>query len=302
MGTLAYMPPEQALGEVDRLDERADVFALGAILSEILTGKPPYVAQDSSALHRLATRGKLDDCFVRLDTCEAEPEVIELAKACLCPELEDRPRNAAVVATKVAEYHDSLQQRLRDAELQKVASETKASEERRRHKLYLAICMLLLAVGTGAVIAAGGFWSLSQTNKLLVVEKEIQRKDAEEARQSADNEAQMAKVKWLATESRALQGDRPSQSILLAIEAVQWSQQHGASLLPVAHEALLNSTQNLGGRPLRGHSENVTAMSMSVDRLVSLGGGTVRIWDLMAIILRLLPECWGTTKTRSNRW
>src|SRR5262245_15344165 len=36
MGTPAYMPPEQASGRVDRLDERSDVFALGAILCEIL--------------------------------------------------------------------------------------------------------------------------------------------------------------------------------------------------------------------------------------------------------------------------
>ena len=42
MGTPAYMPPEQALGHVEDLTERADVFSLGAILCEILTGAPPY--------------------------------------------------------------------------------------------------------------------------------------------------------------------------------------------------------------------------------------------------------------------
>ena len=43
LGTLAYMPPEQARGDVEQLDRRCDVFALGALLCEILTGKPPYV-------------------------------------------------------------------------------------------------------------------------------------------------------------------------------------------------------------------------------------------------------------------
>jgi serine/threonine protein kinase len=42
MGTPAYMSPEQARGEQRHIDERSDVFALGAMLFEILTGHPPY--------------------------------------------------------------------------------------------------------------------------------------------------------------------------------------------------------------------------------------------------------------------
>ena len=42
IGTPAYMPPEQARGGTAEIDERADVYALGAILYHLLAHSPPY--------------------------------------------------------------------------------------------------------------------------------------------------------------------------------------------------------------------------------------------------------------------
>ncbi len=42
VGTPSYMPPEQALGRLDEVDERSDVYALGAILYHLIAGRAPY--------------------------------------------------------------------------------------------------------------------------------------------------------------------------------------------------------------------------------------------------------------------
>jgi serine/threonine protein kinase len=58
MGTPAYMAPEQARGEGDRVDERADVFSLGSVLCEVLTGQPAFLGRTTGEILRKAA---LDD-------------------------------------------------------------------------------------------------------------------------------------------------------------------------------------------------------------------------------------------------
>jgi WD40 repeat protein/serine/threonine protein kinase len=47
VGTPNYMPPEQARGQLDKVDHRADIYAVGAMLYHLLCGDPPYQERDS---------------------------------------------------------------------------------------------------------------------------------------------------------------------------------------------------------------------------------------------------------------
>jgi eukaryotic-like serine/threonine-protein kinase len=153
MGTPAYMPPEQAHGEIDQLDRRADVFGLGAILCVILTGRPPYVGANGTTIFRLAKRANLDDCHARLDSCGADPELVELARTCLAPAPSDRPDDAGVLAKHVTDYLESVESKLRETEVERAAQEARAEEERKRHRVTLALAtliLLMLAIGGGS--------------------------------------------------------------------------------------------------------------------------------------------------------
>jgi serine/threonine-protein kinase len=160
MGTPSYMPPEQARGEIGRLDERSDVFALGAMLCEVLTGAPPYHGDPESVLSR-AANGEIDDATRRLDGCAADAELVALAKRCLAPAPPARPRHAGVVATDLAAWRNATEERARAAQIAVAEARVKAEDERRARRLTLALSAALVAI---VVLGGGGFalWSVKQ--------------------------------------------------------------------------------------------------------------------------------------------
>jgi tetratricopeptide (TPR) repeat protein len=176
MGTWPYMPPEQANGDVANLDHRADVFGLGAILCEILTGQPPYDGATLEDVVRQACQADLKGAHARLEDCGADAELVALARACLSARPNDRPADASVVEKQLTGYLASVQERLRLAELAR-----RLAEKARQRMLLLAAgltCVLL------ALVAASLFGWQAHVAEQKRQEAERKGQEVEQAREA----------------------------------------------------------------------------------------------------------------------
>jgi serine/threonine-protein kinase len=176
IGTLAYMSPEQARGEVRQLSPRTDVFGLGAILCEILTGVPPFWGKSWLQVLPDVQKGDLTETWRRLETCQAEPELIALARVCLAPRQEDRPADAGEVAQRITTYLSGVQERLRQVELERVQAQTKAAQEHRARILTLSLA------GMGLLLLLCGWWLWDQAAGRRQMVNEAGRQALAEAR------------------------------------------------------------------------------------------------------------------------
>jgi eukaryotic-like serine/threonine-protein kinase len=106
VGTPAYMAPEQARGDGE-VDGRADLYALGATLFEMITGRPPHVGPTPIAiLARLVTTHapRLSEVFIN-----APQRLDEIMARLLATAPADRPASATEVARELREIALELQ-------------------------------------------------------------------------------------------------------------------------------------------------------------------------------------------------
>lgn len=99
-GTPAYMAPEVARGESQRIDARADVFGLGAVFYELLTGRPPYAGKEPVEIWKLAREGRVTP--VQEVRANVPAPIAKLCMDCLTPTPDLRLESAAKLADCLA--------------------------------------------------------------------------------------------------------------------------------------------------------------------------------------------------------
>jgi len=274
MGTPAYMAPEQAAGEVDKVDERADVFGLGAVLCAVLTGDPPYTGSGKDSVRVKAIRCDTVDAFARLDASGADAELIALCKVCLSADRDARPRNASELSDAVSAHLAAVEERAKQAELERARTEERRKKRRVQWALAGSVLLVLVAGTFGAVVTR--LWRKAETQR-----------DAADKAQQGEETAR----KEIEREREKLAGVEYGRTIQVAYQECRENNLAAA-------RALLRGTQSRfrgwewnyvnhlanDGRlfTLEGHAHNVLEASFSADGTRIVTGSvdnTAKVWD-----------------------
>ncbi|VTR94745.1 serine threonine protein kinase : Adenylate/guanylate cyclase (Fragment) OS=Rhodopirellula maiorica SM1 GN=RMSM_07014 PE=4 SV=1: Pkinase [Gemmata massiliana] len=148
-GTLAYMSPEQIRGDTHLLDGRADIYALGAVLYELLTGRPLFRAESIAEYRELILRREPRPPR----TIDPEiPEPLERAcLKCLAKEVRERYRTARDLAADLESWLADATQTVSTSR----AINERAANEWLRPAVFGAGIVLLLGSLIGSAVYTG---------------------------------------------------------------------------------------------------------------------------------------------------
>jgi serine/threonine-protein kinase len=104
VGTPSYMPPEQAAGLHDQMDRTSDVYSLGAILYELVTGRPPFKA--ANVLDTLLQVRENEVVPPRLLNPNVPRDLDTIIRKCLAKDQKHRYATAAALADDLGRFQE----------------------------------------------------------------------------------------------------------------------------------------------------------------------------------------------------
>jgi serine/threonine protein kinase len=232
LGTPSYMAPEQAAGRSKTVDARTDVYALGTILYEMLTGRPPFVG-DSIMDVLLQVAGE-DPLAPRRLSKAVPPDLETVCLKCLQKNPSHRYATAAALA-------DDLGRFLADEPIR--ARQTSTWRRLMKWVRRRPAAAGLIAVSGLALLTAliAGWWFTHRLASELEWTRQA-RSDAETARHELKQSLVAQVVEGLADDVRQLEAVPQTMSVLLA-RRIDWNEGDLAAWM----RALLEKDERLFG-------------------------------------------------------
>jgi WD40 repeat protein len=286
LGTPAYMPPEQARGE--RGDERSDVYALGATLYELLTGRAPFEASDLLVVMTQVL--SQDPTPPRRLRSDVPPAVEIIVGKAMAKDPRRRYPSARALGDDLRRYLAGEPIVARPPGLLRQAARTV-----RRHPVIVAAFAFVMALGLGAVFHT--FRLRRQLIETMVAEANALGAAGQwEAARMRYKEAARAfehiGVSSVAPELGLLDADHHAPPPLLTlaghtgtVRAVVYSAD-GRQAVSASDDGTLRAWDVRLGREiraLRGHDGPVLCVALASDGNLALSGGsdgTLRVWDV----------------------
>jgi serine/threonine protein kinase len=176
IGTLQYMSPEQCDADPDRIDTRSDVYALGVILFQLLSGKLPYDLR-RQAIHeavRVIKEQRPDSMATLSGTLKGDVDTI--AMKALEKDRNRRYQSAAELANDIGHFLNSEPIEARPLSL--------AYQMRLFTKKYKRTCVAMIALALTIILGImGTTWGMIEANRqkeITIVQRDIAEKRAKD--------------------------------------------------------------------------------------------------------------------------